>query len=385
MSRNLINLPNIKYVNDNQGLTSSRCLLDKGEVVIPRAQKELNDWQQLAAVSGGALNHGKTTCWILDYKWEKGKWKYRTEASLPGKLTLIDQEGQRRPITRLKPSQAHKILGFFPAADGNWKEEIKYLKETGSGFAHWVKRRRIKNRTDVWIALKSMLWGSWTYPQRALTLTWNNWNNIMTEPLKTCLPRAGMARNFPRVVLFGPSDFQGNGLKHPYFSTEITKLGVLWEAMTKPSLEAEVILSNFELLRLEFGTPDPMTDVPYNRMHKATTTSWIKSVWQISQEFRLTSEDRLVKPHLQRVYDCFLMHIFINNPDLSPDDLRILNECRMFLQVVTLSDLCSACGKYLLLSTYEGEPTEHNLHHYIWPRHQKQLSQEHLDLWQKTL
>ena len=79
------------------------------------------------------------------------------------------------------------------------------------------------------------------------------------------------------------------------------------------------------------------------------------------------------------------MHIFINNPDLSPDDLRILNECRMFLQVVTLSDLCSACGQYLLLSEHEGEPTEHNLHHYIWPRRQKKLSQEHWDLWQKTL
>ena len=51
MTRNLVNLPNIKYVDYNQGLTSSTCLLDKGEVVIPRAQKELNDWQQLAAVS----------------------------------------------------------------------------------------------------------------------------------------------------------------------------------------------------------------------------------------------------------------------------------------------------------------------------------------------
>ena len=93
-----------------------------------------------------------------------------------------------------------------------------------------------------------MLLASWTYPQRALTLTWNNWKDIMAEPLKTCLPRAGMASNFPRVVLFGPTEFQDNGLKHPCFSTEITELGVLQEAMTKPSLEAEVILPNLELL-----------------------------------------------------------------------------------------------------------------------------------------
>ena len=142
-----------------------------------------------------------------------------------------------------------------------------------------------------------MLFASWDYPQRALTLSWNNWKDIMAEPLKTCLPRAGMARNFPRVVLFGPTEFQGNGLKHPYFSTEITKLGVLWEAMTKPSLEADVILPNFELLRLKLGTPDPMTDIAYSRMNKATTNSWIKSVWRSSQEFQLTIEDRLIKPH----------------------------------------------------------------------------------------
>ena len=111
-------------------------------------------------MSRGALNHDKTKCWIIDYKWEKRRWNYRTEASLAGKLTLIAEDGQRCPITRLKPDESNKILGFFPTANGNWKEEIKYLKEIGSVFAHRVKRRRNKIRMDVWIALRSMLFAS---------------------------------------------------------------------------------------------------------------------------------------------------------------------------------------------------------------------------------
>ena len=55
----------------------------------------------------------------------------------------------------------------------------------------------------------------------------------MSPVLEVCLPRSGFARNFPRVVLFGPHKYQGQGLSHPWHTQEIMKLGVLWEPFTK--------------------------------------------------------------------------------------------------------------------------------------------------------
>jgi hypothetical protein len=109
----------------------------------------------------------------------------------------------------------------------------------------------------------------------------------MNLVLELCLPRAGFTRNFPRVVLFDPHKYQGQGLSHPWYTQEIMKLGVLWEAFTKPSLEADMLLTNMELLRLEFGTDAPMTDIPFTRMNKATTKSWVKSAWRSCQKFGL--------------------------------------------------------------------------------------------------
>jgi hypothetical protein len=94
----------------------------------------------------------------------------------------------------------------------------------------------------VWFATKSMIWASFSFPLRALTLSWENWKGIMNPVLEVCLPRAGFAKNFPRVVLFGPHKYQGKGLSHLWYTQEIMKLGVLWEAFTKPSLESEVLL-----------------------------------------------------------------------------------------------------------------------------------------------
>ena len=135
-------------------------------------------------------------------------------------------------------------------------------------------------------------------PTSCSDLSWNNWNSIMSPVLEVCLPRSGFARNFPRVVLFGPHTYQGQGLSHPWYTQEIMKLGVLWEAFTKPSLESNVLLTNMELLRMEFGTDTPMTDIPFSRMDKATTKSWVKSAWRSCQKFGLHIEDSLPKPKL---------------------------------------------------------------------------------------
>jgi hypothetical protein len=207
----------------------------------------------------------------------------------------------------------------------------------------------------------------------------------MSPVLEVCLPRSGFARNFLRVVLFGPHKYQGQGLSHPWCTQEIMKLGVLWEAFTKPSLESDVLLTNMELLRMEFGTDAPMTDIPFSRMDKATTKSWVKSAWRSCQKFGLHIEGSLPKPTLKRQGDCFLMQLFCDDPTVTNSDLRLLQTQRMFMSVETLSDIVSACGTHILASAYQGSPAETNLHNYIWPRRPNKLSDKHLRKWQLTL
>ena len=129
-----------------------------------------------------------------------------------------------------------------------------------------------------------------------------------------------------------------------------------------------------------------MTDIPFSRMDKATTKSWVKSAWRSCQTFGLHIEDSLPKPRLKRQGDCFLMQMFCDGPSVTNSDMRLLqacNECSW--EWKHCQDIVWACGTHILASAYQGIPVEANLHNYIWPRRPNKLNGKHLRKWQLTL
>ena len=68
--------------------------------------------------------------------------------------------------------------------------------------------------------------------------------------------------------------------------------------------------------------------------------------------------------------DILLMDYFIS---LRPPDktLRILNRCRIYLKVLTLSDITSADGNYILSSVKRGEVIQECNSALIWPVQEK--------------
>jgi hypothetical protein len=84
---------------------------------------------------------------------------------------------------------------------------------------------------------------------------------------------------------------------------------------------------------------------------------WLTSIWAFIQ----TSAIQLVYPNqwipkLTRAYDQFLMEFF-NRLGLPPKTVEQRNRCHLYLQVITISDITSACGKYILPSIKHGLAT----------------------------
>jgi hypothetical protein len=216
-------------------------------------------------------------------------------------------------------------------------------------------------------------------------MTWKEWTTVLVPVLKTCLLRASMASTFPQIILFGPTKYQGRGLEHPWYNQELQKIQVLWEAASYPTLVAEMVQPCFELLRMELGVPDDITEVSFARMGRATTKTWIKTVWRSAIKLGFQIHDSYARPQLMRANDCFLMRVFEGREDYSPGQLKMLNEVRMFQEVITMSDITTACGKNLLMDAYNGTLKESNLHHYSWPKKQSSLSPSHWALWKQAL
>jgi hypothetical protein len=70
------------------------------------------------------------------------------------------------------------------------------------------------------------------------------------------------------------------------------------------------------------------------------TTTWITDLWEFLQHFSIELHDQAGQLLPQRIHDKFLMEEF--RKTFSGHELKQLNECRMFLEAVTLSDIVSA-------------------------------------------
>jgi hypothetical protein len=71
------------------------------------------------------------------------------------------------------------------------------------------------------------------YPTVATQLTEADWDYVLTPIFTAGLPKAGIARNFPHDVLYGPILFQGLGIMHMFDHQELEHLKILlqltWE------------------------------------------------------------------------------------------------------------------------------------------------------------
>ena len=71
--------------------------------------------------------------------------------------------------------------------------------------------------------------------------------------------------------------------------------------------------------------------------------------------------------------------------NLSATTLEIVNECRLFLQAVTLADICDLEGTSVSWNAYHGIRADQFLHAYEWPRQPPRLPPSYWDTWRQVL
>ena len=73
------------------------------------------------------------------------------------------------------------------------------------------------------------------YPMVATHFSEDEWTDIMRPTLRATLSAAGMAKNFPRCIFYGPEKYQGLDVYHPYFLQEIIHIQTLFQESLRNS------------------------------------------------------------------------------------------------------------------------------------------------------
>jgi ribonuclease HI len=386
ISQTLLTIAAWCWVDDCDLLGTAVKPWERGEDCLDRAQQQMDHWEGLLTATGGGIVWEKSFWVLVDYVWTGSRWRYRTQEDMPGTIYVNDcVSGQRKPLKRHEPDHPEVTLGVSLAVDGNSSGTIKKLQQAVKDFVDKIKPCSLSIH-DIWQSFTTRIMKTLEYPMAATTLTFHEWDQLIMSPLlKAVLPKAGMNQHFPRVVLYGPTAYQGMGVMHPWFHQELTHLQICLDVLNTHDLLSNLLQACFESLRLEIGYPGQITDAPYETLTEAVTNSWVTTLWQFAQNFGFSFDDLFPQLMPLREEDQFLMKAFVEIGGYEGHELFMLNTCRMFLHAVTLADISDFSGTQLSADAMEGHPSCQRLTDYSWPRSPPNLSPEFWSLWQNAL
>ena len=345
-------------------------------------QGSINAWEGGIRSTGGAIVPEKSFWYLLDFKWKQGKWRYSTLAETPGSLTVRDLHGTERILRRLHHFEAERTLGVYISPDGNMATQARILRSKATAWAEMTRTGLIP-RWLVWESFRSTITRSLHYPLAATTLTQAQCTSIMAPVKQVALSGSGIVRSFPSSLAYAPQLSGGLDMPDLYVTQGIDHLQRLVSFYHCPDdLTGSLLRTSLELLTLELGFNFPLS-ASYPRWQGCATPGWFKHTWKFLHSFRITCLPDCDLLQVRREQDCFLMTAL--PPQVPSGDLAAFNRCRLFHQVVTVSDVTDGHdGRPFRAFTRPFRTSHWAAERYDWPN-QGKPSVKDWSIWNRLL
>jgi hypothetical protein len=372
ISSTLIQFVGYAFVDDSD-VVESKPHQSHYRMVTQNLQQAVDTWEGGLKATCGAIVPEKTFWYLIDFKWSSGFCTYKTIEDSPSSIFVNDISGQRQEIRRCQPYDAQETLGIFLAPDGNYRQQLNKMLQIATKWADGMRSGRIP-KDDAWLAFQSTVWKSLLHPLPALSLTPEDCDSIMRPLLHYLLPAIGVCQNYPRSLVYSSTKHMGLGVPNLHTTQEIHRLKDLLCHVDHCTTMGSLYRTSFEVMLIELGMGTDLTSMETTTMSFLATDSLIKSSLLFLRKHNIELRHDISLPFL-RSADKILMNSFIQ---LSPslDDLRALNNCRLYLQVMFLSEICTGDGLELTHEAWSGQRLDVPQKIASWPKQNKPLTRE---------
>ena len=377
LSRELFHLCGFAYVDDSDLIQSGSCPL----VIAADMQKALGKWEKLMRVNGGVLAPDKSWWYLVEFVWSKGKWAYN-DAGETLDLIAQDMHGKSLSLKYLLHNEAKEMLGVFLAPDGN---NVKQLEEMTTARDNWMDKFRfgILEPEDHWMAFGTRIFKKLEYPLPALTLTRDECDKLMSPLLQQTLSFSGVCRTIPKEVRHGPVNRGGLGLPDLFIRQGCMRVQTMVEHLWLKTPTGKLIKHSLEGLKLEVGISTSLFERQFAVYGKGLNTStWLSHTWEFMSEHNISYVEPLGNLETFRQGDKCIMDVLLTE-GYTKAQCMTLNRCRMFLQVINLSEIVNAEGTELLIGSINGNKRP-SLNKLNWPAQQSPPRSE-WKLWQLAI
>lgn len=191
--------------------------------------------------------------------------------------------------------------------------------------------------------------------------------HVQAPILEAILPKLHLNRHTPRAVLFAGPRYGGLGIPETYTDLGYGHLQYLVGHLKLGDDIGKLLTSIITHTQLQVGSTTPFFQLPYPNYAKWIDHTWMTDCWKFSHRAKIEVDvESHWVPQLLRQGDIGLMDMAMTF-HLDPQQLRCINTCRLYLQVITVSDITTARGDRLLSSVMVGDRDPARSSNLLWP------------------
>jgi Reverse transcriptase (RNA-dependent DNA polymerase). len=387
LSRLVLHISAFSFVDDTDIIqtkpTYNNSMMDVERKVFQESQKALDQWASVLACTGGALEPDKSFCIYINPQW-KGPTRMLEPSKTARTIHMTDTDGHRIPLKQKKAHEAFFSLGIWHSPSGDERSQYQHLTQI---IQKWGKATTTNKMTwfETRLAIKHTLGRTLTYSLPAIALSSNQCNKLQRLLHREVLGKMGIVRTAPSTIVTAPIYFGGLGVLDFEVAQLISHVQLLLQHGNETdTLTGQLLRATFEYHALEMGLPgDPLT-MQVNEY--GTLNTWISHTIRQLHKYDMRVASDISGLCSWTHGDRFIMEIL--SAQSTDGDLAIINKVRMYLRVVTISDLLTADGKHFdsqllqgIRGLYNPQPSYAR---YNWPEVPQPTSREQ-NTWKRAM
>jgi hypothetical protein len=373
------------FVDDSYLMAASSDPNNPSQSAVNNLKQLSQTWERGLFSTGGAINLQKSFWVLMSWKWKNGSALLLPPSLHNHSLTLTAGYDVNSEILvpQISPYAAYRTLGAYISPSGGMHKAFEILRNYSIEYATRLQVSRLWKEAALWSYLLYLL-PKLTFPLLAMSLSETQCHQIQSPALSALLPKLHLNRHTARSIIHGPMLYGGMSLPSFYTLQGLHQLKFLLGHLRAQDKTSKLILIAHGFLQLTIGTTTNFMNLPFHRTHPLGISSWLTSVWRFMDRLKIKLDmAQAWFPQSPKGNDINLMDYFLAK--CTPiDHLQSINRCRLYLQLINLSDMTSADGRYLIPQAVQGHRLKDRRSTLAWPTQQRP-SRADWQIWSNAL
>jgi hypothetical protein len=314
-----------------------------------RMQHDAQLWNDLLFCSGGRLELGKCSFHVLHFKFKPDGTPVPLIQSFDHGITVSDATtGERVSIPAKTATDAHKTLGHYKApADPRQKRQLQALIERAKQLSVLLSTSPI-SRSGAMLAYRSMYVAAVGYALPQSFFTKAQLDQAQSKSMGSIFAKCGYVRTTATPLIYAPIELGGAGFVPWYTLQGVGQVQLFVKHWRTASLISQVLRIDLAWSQWQAGIStsilqDVHTALPWLECR------WLRSLRGFLQfcKGQLHVDHDFVIPS-ERHGDIHIMDYAQRCRLFTEAEMKLLNYCRLYLHVTTVSELFNASGTAIL-------------------------------------